>query len=53
MTTENKTLNTDDLTATELAKEYEYYFEQCEKANKKPLDFRAWLKQNYNTELSE
>lgn len=36
-----------EVTAGELAEqfatEYEYYFNQCEQANKIPLDFAHWL----------
>lgn len=28
-----------------LAKEYEYYYDKCEQANKTPLTFEAWLKE--------
>lgn len=42
-----------DKSATELAKEYESYFDEMERANKTPLSFREWLKKEYNHDLSE
>lgn len=42
-----------EVTAGELAEtyatEYEYYFNQCEQANKIPLDFARWLEQYKRT----
>lgn len=29
----------------ERAKEYDYYYDQCEKANKVPMSYDAWLKE--------
>lgn len=35
----------DTLDGHKLAKEYERYFDDCEKANKIPLGFNEWLEQ--------
>lgn len=46
-------MDTLDKSATELAKEYEAYFDTCEKANKVPLSFRQWLKKEYNIDSND